>query len=271
MHYYKRNIGDYAKKTGRLSILEHGAYTLLIDSCYDRERFPTMREAIEWSWAISAEEVAAVESVLARFFDLVDGRYIQNRISEEIENYHNNANNNQRIAIEREAKKREARENARLSSTKREQSVNVPYTNEHGLAPNQEPLTTNQEPRTIESKALVAAATVGQGSSRSELFDKFWKLYPNKTAKAAALKAWEKLKATDELSSEIMAGLASQVTSADWTKDGGKFIPHPATWINGKRWTDEVKQEPTSKHHGFENLDYTSGLKGQNEDGSYAI
>ena len=42
MHYFKRNIGDYHKKAGRLSMLEHGAYTLLIDSCYDRERFPTM-------------------------------------------------------------------------------------------------------------------------------------------------------------------------------------------------------------------------------------
>jgi uncharacterized protein YdaU (DUF1376 family) len=271
MHYYKRNIGDYAKKTGRLSILEHGAYTLLIDSCYDRERFPTMREAIEWSWAISAEEVAAVESVLTRFFDLVDGRYIQNRISEEIENYHNNANNNQRIAIEREAKKREARENARLSSTKREQSVNVPSTNEHGLAPNQEPLTTNQEPRTIESKTLVATATVGQGLNQSESFSIFWKLYPNKTAKAAAEKAWAKLKPDDELLGEIITGLSTQVESGDWLKDGGKFIPHPATWLNGRRWEDEVKQAPTSKHHGFENFDYTSGLKGQNEDGSYAI
>ena len=37
MHYYKRNIGDYHKKAGRLSMIEHGAYTLLIDACYDRE------------------------------------------------------------------------------------------------------------------------------------------------------------------------------------------------------------------------------------------
>jgi uncharacterized protein YdaU (DUF1376 family) len=46
MHYYKRNLGDYAKKTGRLTMLQHGAYTLLIDSCYDREKFPTLEQAI---------------------------------------------------------------------------------------------------------------------------------------------------------------------------------------------------------------------------------
>jgi len=51
MHYFKRNIGDYHKKAGRLSMLEHGAYTLLMDACYDRERFPTMDEAIDWCWA----------------------------------------------------------------------------------------------------------------------------------------------------------------------------------------------------------------------------
>ena len=57
MHYYKRNIGDYAKKAGRLTMLQHGAYTLLIDSCYDREKFPTLEDAIEWTWASSDDEI----------------------------------------------------------------------------------------------------------------------------------------------------------------------------------------------------------------------
>ena len=74
MHYYKRNIGDYAKKAGRLSMLEHGAYTLLLDACYDRERFPTLDEAIEWTWARTDAEIEAVKFVLARFFTLEDGQ-----------------------------------------------------------------------------------------------------------------------------------------------------------------------------------------------------
>ena len=67
VHYYKRNIGDYHKKAGRLSILEHGAYTLLMDACYDREQFPTYDEAIDWTWASSNEEIEAVEFVLPPF------------------------------------------------------------------------------------------------------------------------------------------------------------------------------------------------------------
>jgi hypothetical protein len=75
MHYYKRNIGDYAKKAGRLSMLQHGAYTLLIDACYDREVFPTLEEAIEWTWASTTEEIEAVTFVLRKFFVLENGIY----------------------------------------------------------------------------------------------------------------------------------------------------------------------------------------------------
>lgn len=85
MHYYKRNLGDYAKKAGRLSMLQHGSYTLLIDACYDREQFPTLEDAIEWTWASSEEEIAAVKFVLGKFFDLVDGRYHDQRIASDIE------------------------------------------------------------------------------------------------------------------------------------------------------------------------------------------
>jgi uncharacterized phage protein (TIGR02220 family) len=88
MHYYKRNIGDYSKKAGRLSLLQHGVYTQLIDACYDRERFPTREEAIDWVWASTTEEIEAVEFVLRKFFALQDGVYVQNRIAEEIADYH---------------------------------------------------------------------------------------------------------------------------------------------------------------------------------------
>ena len=64
MHYYKRNIGDYHRKAGRLSILQHGVYTLLIDGCYDRECFPTKEDAVDWCWASTTEEIEAVEFVL---------------------------------------------------------------------------------------------------------------------------------------------------------------------------------------------------------------
>ena len=142
LHYFKRNIGDYHKKAGRLSMLQHGAYTLLIDACYDREYFPTIDEAIEWSWASNDEEIAAVKFVLSKFFFLKDGVYTQNRITEEIEQYHSNSEVNKRIAIEREEKRR-------LKRLELARTVEEPCTLEHEPPPNQEPLTKNQEPINI--------------------------------------------------------------------------------------------------------------------------
>ena len=139
MHYYKRNLGDYAKKAGRLSMLQHGSYTLLIDACYDRESFPTLDQAIEWTWASTTEEMESVSFVLRKFFTLENGVYVQKRIEEEIAEYHGKAATNKRIAIEREASRKEKR-------TNRTQSVDEP-------PPNHKPITINQEPvKTKEAK-----------------------------------------------------------------------------------------------------------------------
>jgi uncharacterized protein YdaU (DUF1376 family) len=160
MHYYKRNLGDYAKKTGRLTMLQHGAYTLLIDSCYDREQFPTLEQALQWTWASTEAEVEAVKFVLNRFFMFHDdGRYIQDRILTELLNYQKNADTNKRIADEREAKRKENR-------TKREQSVDEP-------PPNHKPLTINQEPRTINQEPTVKG-TRGSRLSADWVLPKEW-------------------------------------------------------------------------------------------------
>ena len=141
MHYFKRNIGDYHKKAGRLSMLEHGAYTLLMDACYDREQFPTLEQAYDWCWAKTDEEKAAIWFVLSKFFTEQEGVYYQTRIQEEIDKYHSNSSTNARIAREREERKR----------TNRARTV-------HERAPNQEP----KEPinqRTIETKEPKQHAT----------------------------------------------------------------------------------------------------------------
>ncbi|WP_253278599.1 YdaU family protein [Pseudomonas thivervalensis] len=152
MHYFKRNIGDYHKKAGRLTMTEHGAYTLLLDACYDRERFPTMEEAIDWCWARSQEEIAAVTFVLSKFFDLVDGRYVQARIQDEINAYHAMALKNKEIA--------EAREEAKRTKRAQEDTKRAPDV--HEPAPNQEPLTTNQEPEDQDQKICAATAAPAQ-------------------------------------------------------------------------------------------------------------
>lgn len=71
---------------------------------------------------------------------------------------------------------------------------------------------------------------------QGEAFAEFWKLYPRKDAKADAVKAWAKV--PFDLYDVVLDALERQIGQPDWTKDGGKFIPYPASWLNGKRWED---------------------------------
>jgi hypothetical protein len=76
-------------------------------------------------------------------------------------------------------------------------------------------------------------------------FAEFWSAYPRKEGKAKAEQAWNKQK--PDLAT-VLAALAIAKNSDQWRKDNGQYIPHPATWINGKRWEDgqEQAQIPSS-------------------------
>lgn len=70
-------------------------------------------------------------------------------------------------------------------------------------------------------------------------FDEFWKAYPKKKAKEAAKKAWVKLKPDETLGKTIITAVMKSANTTDWKKENGKYIPYPATYLNGKRWEDE--------------------------------
>jgi len=79
----------------------------------------------------------------------------------------------------------------------------------------------------------------GAGCVGEELFNKFWQAYPSKVGKDAARKAFEKRKVDTDLLASMIQAIEKQSQSAGWLKDGGQFIPHPATWLNAGRWMDE--------------------------------
>lgn len=69
MNFYKRYPGDYARDTGHLSLLEHGAYTLLLDRYYSTGAIPSQRnEVYTLCRASKKSERAAVDKVLSQFF-----------------------------------------------------------------------------------------------------------------------------------------------------------------------------------------------------------
>lgn len=71
-------------------------------------------------------------------------------------------------------------------------------------------------------------------------FTAFWEQYPRRVAKPQALKSWNRLKPTGQTLADLMAGLERQKATEQWQKDDGKFVPYPATWLNGRRWEDET-------------------------------
>lgn len=72
-----------------------------------------------------------------------------------------------------------------------------------------------------------------------EGFEKFWTAYPKKKSKGDAEMAWNKINPNEQLLARMLATIEQAKTSVDWTKDGGQWVPFPATWLNGKRWEDE--------------------------------
>lgn len=68
-------------------------------------------------------------------------------------------------------------------------------------------------------------------------FEQFWSAYPRKVGKQKAQEAFEKINVPIET---LLHALEEQKSTPQWTKDGGQFIPHPATWLNQARWEDEV-------------------------------
>lgn len=72
--------------------------------------------------------------------------------------------------------------------------------------------------------------------AREADFDTFWSAYPRHEGKDKAQKAFTKVTVPLET---LLSAIEKQKKSEQWTKDGGQYIPHPATWLNGKRWEDE--------------------------------
>ena len=82
-------------------------------------------------------------------------------------------------------------------------------------------------------------------------FDEFWRAYPRRLAKGDARKAWQQTARIRPPLETIVAAIAAQKQSDQWKRDGGQFIPYPATWLRAERWDDEVivETEPDKAWH----------------------
>lgn len=99
------------------------------------------------------------------------------------------------------------------------------------------------DPKHLQASVKHQRSITARGIDASnDLFDVFWPAYPRKVAKADALKAFKRLGVDQALLQTMLAALSKQALSPDWTKEAGRFIPYPATWLNKKRWEDDCSQ-----------------------------
>lgn len=68
-------------------------------------------------------------------------------------------------------------------------------------------------------------------------FDQFWAEFPKKIGKKAAQKAFQNAQDRPSID-DLLEALRKAKRSPQWLKDGGQFIPHPATWLNRGQWSD---------------------------------
>lgn len=76
---------------------------------------------------------------------------------------------------------------------------------------------------------------------REMLFNEFWKAYPRKVNKNGAKKSFMRIPKLEQDFELIMNKLEDFKKSKSWQDNNGQYIPHPQTWINQKRWEDEME------------------------------
>lgn len=144
-----------------------------------------------------------------------------------------------RSAIEAEERERERkakwdREHRGNRPNAAHRTPDVPPT-----TPDAPPTFSDAPPTPTVTTRAEAKATVRQ-AAHADGFDAFWQVYPVKKGKQAALKAWARLKLTPEAVDAVLFKLRQQVErDDDWLRG---FAPHPATYLNGARWNDEIAQ-----------------------------
>lgn len=214
MNYYSFHVGDYAVHTIHLSDEEDLIYRRLIDLYYQTERPITIDVDRAARLIRKSGQVELVESVLGEFFQKTETGYTNKRCEAEITKYHAKADRAKAANDKRWS-------GHVLKSDQKSETIS---------APNQEPITkTSSKPKPSSSTGV--DAPVG--------FVEFWSAYPKKVGKGAAMKVWSRMKVNGHLP-KVLASVAAQRRSEQWQKEGGQFIPNPATWLGQMRWEDEV-------------------------------
>jgi len=254
---------DYLGDTQDLSLLEHGAYVRLLVAYYasDGKLVSDNRRLYRLCGAFDDDEQRAVDAIVVRYFQAVDGYLRHDRADHEI----GRAKHKSEAARKANAVRWESSRNPTGVQTESDRNPTggnpevrsdsspepeVEVEEEHRTTPQNQNVSTTS-PSGSPSPApdtQDAAQKAGNGDARktAHRFDEFWAVYPKRRGKADAEKAW-KAGRCDQIADTIVGDVRErQRRDHQWLKDDGKFIPYPATYLRNQRWEDEYERSPTS-------------------------
>ncbi len=255
MNYYERHLGDYARDAGHLTMLEHGAYTLLLDRYYTTEQGIPADQAHRVCRARTRDEKEAVDTVLAEFFTLRDGVHHQKRVDAEIERYSESE-------PDREAKRENERERQRKTRERRKELFD--FLRSHGVVPafdapmselqaeasriksqHVTPPVTRDDTATQTPDTNIKAPPPPKGEDDPPGFAAFWDSWPKTERKVARKQCAEKWrrKAFNAQLPAILTHVKAMEQTKQW-RDG--FEPAPLTYLNQERWRDGMPAESAS-------------------------
>lgn len=233
VNFFKLYIGDYQRDTGALTLAEHGAYMLMLQHFYATERpLPTGKELHRLLRAESAAERKAINSVSSMFWTTTDEGLVNKRSMRELER---DAHNRDMNAINGRKGGRPIKTDS-VMNIKSEEVMNIKTDPLMNIKSESKPSIAITKPQKTFSPPIVPPLSVDRSMSA---FDRFWVAYPRRVGKEAARRIFERLKPDETLLAVMLSAIKKQASSAQWQGDGGKFIPHPATWLNQGRWQDE--------------------------------
>lgn len=238
LSWYAYFPADFEEGTADFTLAEVGAYQRLLNAQWAKKGIP-------------GDNLGALSRIL-RCTPAV-AKSVWGKVTDKFTRCSDGLWRNKRLAHERElaeAAQQKARDNGAKGAEKRWQKDSEPISPPNGnpmhpaIANASPPLWQNDsspDPHNDHSKERSDRPPVRPPASNMAplrgRFDAFWAEYPKKRAKGAAWKAWQKLKPSSELTSQMLTALRRQRSSSDWRDS--KFIPHPATWLNDERWSDE--------------------------------
>ena len=76
----------------------------------------------------------------------------------------------------------------------------------------------------------------------SDFFNRFWNEYPKKVGRKKAYETWKSINPSEQDLNAMLINISDRLHQGAWSLETKQFIPHPANYLGGELWTDEIIQ-----------------------------